>query len=73
MRSIIRECGTPDIPRLRIGVGEEGPYSKLRDFVLEPATGEEAEFLKQGIERAAEAAIAWVKEGATATMNRFNG
>jgi PTH1 family peptidyl-tRNA hydrolase len=73
MRSIIRECGTSEFPRLRIGIAEEGPYSRLRNFVLEPATGEEAEFLKQGIERAAEAAIAWVKEGATATMNRFNG
>jgi PTH1 family peptidyl-tRNA hydrolase len=73
MRSIIRECGTSDIPRLRIGIAEEGPFSRLRNFVLEPATGEEAEFLKQGIEHAAEAAIAWVHEGATATMNRFNG
>jgi PTH1 family peptidyl-tRNA hydrolase len=73
MRSIIRECGTNDIPRLRIGIAAEGPYSKLRNFVLEPPTGEEAEFLKQGIERAADAAIAWVKEGAEATMNRFNG
>ena len=73
MRSIIQECRTSDFPRLRIGIASPEGYSKLRNFVLEPATGEEAEFLKQGVERAAEAAIAWLKEGATATMNRFNG
>jgi peptidyl-tRNA hydrolase, PTH1 family len=73
MRSIIQECRTSDFPRLRIGIAEPDRDGRLRDFVLDAPIGEEAEFLKQGIERAAEAAIAWVKEGATVTMNRFNG
>ncbi|MFN0073369.1 MAG: aminoacyl-tRNA hydrolase [Chloroflexota bacterium] len=73
MRSIIRECRTSDFPRLRIGIAGQEPYRNLRDYVLQVPTGEEAEFMKQGVERAAEAAIAWVKEGAAATMNRFNG
>lgn len=73
MRSIIQDCGTTDFPRLRIGIDGERGGAPLRDYVLDAPTGEEAEFLKQGIERAADAALAWVKEGATATMNRFNG
>jgi peptidyl-tRNA hydrolase, PTH1 family len=73
MRSIIQECRTSDFPRLRIGIAEPDRNGNLRDFVLDSASGEEAEFLRQGIERAAEAAIAWVKEGATVTMNNFNG
>lgn len=73
MRSIIRECGTSDFPRLRIGVRGPEVYHSLRDYVLEAPKGEEAEFLVQGIDRAAEAALAWLSDGATATMNRFNG
>jgi PTH1 family peptidyl-tRNA hydrolase len=70
LESVMRELGTPEFPRLRLGIGEcrgdsvgyvLGRFSKSDETHIGPA-----------IERAASAVRTWVEEGIAACMNRFN-
>lgn len=68
---IERALGTTDYPRLRIGI-DSPRGAPRRDYVLGRFTPEQQEHLPEGIERAADAALVWVREGLTVAMNRFN-
>jgi peptidyl-tRNA hydrolase, PTH1 family len=70
MRSVVAEVG-PDIPRLRIGIGQAAG-APARDYVLSGFTPEEAEIAERAVAEAAEAVRVWATEGAVAAMNRFN-
>jgi PTH1 family peptidyl-tRNA hydrolase len=71
--SIIERLGTPDFPRLRIGVGRPPGNQLAAAYVLDTFEGPEAEFLPSLLDRAAEAAVTFVTEGLDAAMNKFNG
>jgi peptidyl-tRNA hydrolase, PTH1 family len=74
LRSIIEQC-TDAFPRLRFGIGKpEGPNAKERvvGHVLGGFNREEEEQMKALVERAAEMAESWLKEGMAAAMNRHN-
>jgi len=61
-------------PGLRIGVsGKERDGTDLADYVLSPFDADESSRLGKILERASDAAEAWMGEGTTAVMNRFNG
>ena len=69
LKSIIESLGTPEIPRLRIGI------DKGRDvvnFVLSPFNSKEKPILKGIIEEAAECAVTWVLAGPDKAMTGFN-
>ncbi len=75
MESVVRNLRTEEVPRLRIGVAdpEEPPEGEdLVDFVLSPFRPDELELVEEMVARAADACECWVREGAEATMNRFN-
>jgi len=70
LESVMRELGTPEFPRLRLGIGEcrgssvnyvLGRFSKSDETQIGPA-----------VERAASAVRVWAEEGLEACMNRFN-
>ena len=70
LESIIRELGTGEFPRLRLGIGEcsgdsvayvLGRFSRAEQAALEPA-----------VARAALAVRVWVEKGMEACMNQFN-
>ncbi len=72
MQSIIDHLGTPEVPRLRIGIGPLPPHREGADFVLGRFSLAEEEVLAGALDRAAEAITAAREEGLEAAMNRFN-
>ena len=61
-----------DYARLRIGVGAAEHGAALREHVLKEFEQEDEAAVDQVLELAADAVECWVREGATAAMNRFN-
>jgi len=72
MQSVIDELGTPDVPRLRIGVGPLPQGEDPADFVLRRMSAAEAKELAPALDRAAEAVRIAVAGGMEKAMNAFN-
>ena len=75
--SIIRELGTADFVRVRVGVGhprDAGVEERghVVGYVLGDFSGDEAEVIKKVIAEADQAIITLIKEGLETAMNRFN-
>jgi PTH1 family peptidyl-tRNA hydrolase len=74
MRSIIGRLGTPEFPRLRVGVRGER-YSKerdLADYVLEGFSRSERDLFEESVARAGEALRVWIREGIDSAMRFAN-
>lgn len=71
MRSIVASLETDQFARLRIGIGaaEKG---KLRDYVLDDFTVEEAPVVQRAIERSVDALLLFVRGDLRRAMNEFN-
>jgi PTH1 family peptidyl-tRNA hydrolase len=72
VKSIIEHLGTQEFGRLRVGVGRPPGRMDPAAYVLQPFSAAEEEEMGVVRERAADAAEAWLFEGMTAAMNRFN-
>ena len=72
MQNIIQQLGTHDFPRLRLGVGRAYGSKQAADYVLKSFSKEESEFLSIYIDRAAEAALAYVVDGIDRAMTEYN-
>jgi PTH1 family peptidyl-tRNA hydrolase len=72
LRDIIAQLGTPDVPRLRMGIGERGPID-ASDFVLSRFKAAERTTIDDALILATQAVAVWVTQGLEAAMNRFNG
>lgn len=73
LASVIQHLGTPEFPRLRIGVGQDQPGpGQLTDYVLGRFTPEERHTINLAAPRAVEAVLSFIAEGITKTMNAFN-
>ena len=72
MINTITQLKTDEFLRIRIGVGSKPPGFSLADYVLSRFLKEEWEDMIQGITRAGDAAEMILREGAIATMNKFN-
>ncbi|HPI97543.1 MAG TPA: aminoacyl-tRNA hydrolase [Synergistales bacterium] len=70
MASVIRELGTLDIPRLRIGVGEH--RGDIVEYVLSPFNAYESDALESILCDAAKAADMWLSNDIELAMNRIN-
>ena len=70
--SLIAALGTPDFPRLRIGIGAPPQGVPGADFVLSRFTAGEAKAIDDAVLRAAEAAETWALKGLDAAMTTFN-
>jgi len=76
VESVIENLRTDQVPRLRLGVSpEDGPPrgEDLVEFVLSPFPGEQREAVDAMVGRAADACEVWLREGAEAAMQKFNG
>lgn len=69
---IINELGTDDFPRLRFGIGNDFPRGKQVDYVLAPFSEREITEVEIATKESHDAALSFVKEGITRTMNWFN-
>lgn len=72
LNDIINRLGSPEVPRLRIGVGPVPSQWNAADFVLGKFNSDESETIAAGLINAADAVECWITQGIQAAMNRFN-
>ncbi len=73
VESIIREIGTEDFLRIRIGIlPESGKPEAVEKFVLQNFKKEEKETLRQALQKTTEALSVLIKDGLEKAMNEYN-
>ena len=70
--NIIQQLGTPDVPRLRIGIGAAPAGRDAANYVLAKFSKSEQEAMQAAVQTAASAVECWVQDGLDAAMNRYN-
>jgi PTH1 family peptidyl-tRNA hydrolase len=73
IRSTIEQLGTKDFARLRIGIDRPPGHMDPAAYVLQDFSSKEMETVSATLDRAADAALAWVSAGLNNAMNQFNG
>ncbi|HMS00242.1 MAG TPA: aminoacyl-tRNA hydrolase [Anaerolineales bacterium] len=73
LSSILEKLGTKDIPRMRLGIGRPPGRMDSADYVLQSFSRDDLQSLSELLDRAADAALEFVTNGLTASMNKFNG
>lgn len=72
LADVIRCMGTPDVPRLRIGIGPVPERWNPADFVLGKFTADQRTEADLQVARAADAVKMWTAEGVTPAANKYN-
>jgi PTH1 family peptidyl-tRNA hydrolase len=72
LQDILRRLGTEEVARLRIGIGPPPDGWDVSAYVLSKFHPEEADLIRTAVERAADAAADWAREGIQVCMNRYN-
>lgn len=73
LKNIIAALGTDAFPRIRIGVGAPPhPDYDMADWVLGTFQNQDAETMAEAAQRAADACVCYITEGAQQAMNRYN-
>jgi len=73
MASTIEQLGTKDFPRLRMGIGRPPGRMDPAAYVLQNFSRDEMKTLSEIVDRAADAALAFVVDGLNKAMNQYNG
>ncbi len=73
LRDIIAALGGNEFSRLRVGIGRPGASRVTVDHVLATFKPAERELADASIAAAADAVEVWLRDGAEAAMNDFNG
>jgi peptidyl-tRNA hydrolase, PTH1 family len=73
LRNIQEQLGTPDYPRLRIGIGEPGEYQDAADYVLSRFKPGERTAIHDVIALGGQTVLTWVRKGIDVCMNQANG
>jgi len=71
LTSVLQTLGTDQIARLRIGIGP-GETEDWKEFVLSPFSQSEYDTIKDAIERACDACLAWLRDGTEVAMSACN-
>ena len=71
--STIQQLGTRDFPRLRMGIDRPPGKMDAAAYVLQEFSGKELLIVSEMLDRAADAALTFAKQGLNAAMNKFNG
>ncbi|MEX1062676.1 MAG: aminoacyl-tRNA hydrolase [Balneolaceae bacterium] len=72
LADIIHSLQTDQIPRLRIGIGNNFDRGRQSNYVLSPFTPEERTIMDDTIDRAAEAVLTFIRTGINKAMNSYN-
>lgn len=72
MRNIVYQLESDRFPRVRVGIRGNQRDAELHEYVLSRFAKEEEKMLADVVNRAADAALAIVREGIDAAMNRYN-
>jgi len=71
LRDIQNHLGTPDYPRLRIGV-DAPPQEDAVDHVLGRFRPSERPVIEEAIQKAVQAVAVWIHQGLAVCMNQYN-
>ena len=69
---IIGRLGTEEFSRLRVGIGAAPEGWDWANYVLGKFTSDELAAIRQAVESAADAVVAWAREGIEFCMNQYN-
>ncbi len=73
LKNIIAVLGTDAFPRIRIGVGAPPhPDYDMADWVLGTFQNQDVETMAEAAQRAADACVCYITEGAQQAMNQYN-
>lgn len=72
MRSVLERLGSRDVPRIRIGVGENMGSEDLSGHVLGTFRPDEKAAVDESVEHAVRACVCFLEEGIETAMNQFN-
>ena len=72
LNDILRQLGSNEVPRLRIGIGPPPENWDVADFVLSRFSADELAEVEKTVPRAADAVACWVTDGIETCMNQFN-
>jgi PTH1 family peptidyl-tRNA hydrolase len=72
LKDIIQRVGSPDFPRLRIGIGRPPGRMDTTSWVLGRFRSEEQELQEVAKMRAADSVEMWVREGVNPVMTEYN-
>lgn len=72
IKDIIAKLGSPDFPRLRIGIGKPPPQWDTANYVLGKFDSSDRDLINSAVVKSADAIEDWVRHGITKAMNRFN-
>ncbi len=72
LQDICRRLASEQVPRIRLGIGPPPDGWDVADYVLSKFTSDELPLVRQAIDRAANAAADWVRDGIQVCMNRYN-
>ncbi|HKY52929.1 MAG TPA: aminoacyl-tRNA hydrolase [Anaerolineales bacterium] len=73
LSSVLESLGTKDVPRLRLGIGRPPGRMDPSYYVLQNFSRADMQAISEILDRAADAALEFVKNGLNAAMNKFNG
>jgi peptidyl-tRNA hydrolase, PTH1 family len=73
LSNILERLGTKDVPRLRLGIGRPPGRMDPAYYVLQNFSRDDMRSISEILDRAADAALEYVKNGLDAAMNKFNG
>ncbi len=72
VESLIGSLGTPDFPRLRLGVHPGRAIRDGAEFLLSPIPRQQHKELEELLDRAAEAVASMIAEGVEKSMTKYN-
>jgi PTH1 family peptidyl-tRNA hydrolase len=72
LESVLESCGTREVARLRLGIGEEGMPEDRSRYVLAPFPRERGAEVEAMVERAREAVEAVAAVGVARAMSKYN-
>ncbi len=72
MKSVLAATGSPEFPRVRIGIDRPGRSRDIVHYVLAPLRGDAWQALQESSARAADAVRTIVQSGVTDAMNAYN-
>lgn len=72
VKSLIKDLGTQDFPRVRIGIAPDQPVQDAAQFVLAPMRRAQLEELDELLAQAAQAVESIIAEGVAMSMAKYN-
>ena len=72
LNSIIESIGSPNFPRMRLGIGSPADEVDRIEYVLARFGSKEMDVVERLAQKASEGVQCWASEGIDEAMNRFN-